>query len=197
MMPVMNGVEFCSRIKTDPATAHIPIILLTAKTLNVDKTEAMNKGADMYITKPFDLDFLLSSIKSIFRREEQITRYIKSRLMLSPPKKDEKQRPDELFLKKVISMIEHNVGNHDFSVEMISKTMGMSSTHLYRKLKAITGFSTSEIINNYRLQKAAQMLVNKEGNITEVMYSVGFSSLSSFSKSFKTKFGVSPTKYKG
>jgi signal transduction histidine kinase/CheY-like chemotaxis protein len=196
MMPVMDGADLCGNIKTDVATAHIPIILLTAKTLDIDKTEGMSKGADMYITKPFDLEFLRSSIQSIFRREEQMTRYIESRLLLSPPAREDKQHPDELFLKKVMSVIERNVGNPGFSVEMISETMGMSSTHLYRKLKAITGFSTSEIINSYRMQKAAQMLTNKEGNITEVMYAVGFSSLSSFSKSFKAKYGVAPTKYK-
>ncbi|WP_245531748.1 helix-turn-helix domain-containing protein [Anaerophaga thermohalophila] len=101
-----------------------------------------------------------------------------------------------LFLKKVMSLVERNVENPDFSVDMISETLGMSSTHLYRKLKAITGQSTRDIINNYRMQKAANMLKNKDGNITEIMYAVGYTSLSSFSKSFKAKFGVSPKGYK-
>lgn len=195
MMPGMSGTELCSTLKSESATSHIPIILLTAKTLDIDKTEGMKKGADMYITKPFDIDYLRSSIQSIFRREEQLTRYIETRLMLSPKKEDIKEDPDKLFLKKVMSIIEQNIANPDFSVEVISKTLGMSSTHLYRKLKTITGQSTRDILNNYRMQKAANMLKTKDVNITEVMYAVGFTSLSSFSKSFKAKFGVSPKEY--
>jgi YesN/AraC family two-component response regulator len=195
MMPVMNGVALCENIKANSGTAHIPVILLTAKTLDVDKTEGMNRGADMYITKPFDINFLRSSIHSIFRREEQMAHYIKNQLLLTPDAGSSKENPDELFLKKIMAVVAHNVANPDFSVEMISDIMGMSSTHLYRKLKAITGLSTREIIINFRMQKAAQMLKNNEGNITEVMYAVGFSSLSSFSKSFKAKYGVSPKGY--
>ncbi len=195
MMPVMHGIELCANIKEHAATAHIPVILLTAKTLDVDKTAGMNKGADMYITKPFDIEFLRSSIKSIFRREEQVAQYVKNQLMLSPGPSEPKESAEALFLKKIMTVVERNVSNPDLSVEMISETMGMSSTHLYRRLKEITGFSSREIIINYRMQKAAQMLKNQEGNITEVMYSVGFSSLSSFSKSFKAKFGMSPRKY--
>ncbi|WP_016778623.1 hybrid sensor histidine kinase/response regulator transcription factor [Anaerophaga thermohalophila] len=196
MMPVMSGTELCQYLKSESATAHIPVILLTAKTLDIDKTEGMNKGADMYITKPFDIEFLRSSIRSIFRREEQMARYIKNRLLISPDETYEKEHPDERFLKKVMSIVERNVENPDFSVDMISETLGMSSTHLYRKLKSITGQSTRGIINNYRMQKAANMLKNKDGNITEIMYAVGYTSLSSFSKSFKAKFGVSPKGYK-
>jgi signal transduction histidine kinase/ligand-binding sensor domain-containing protein/AraC-like DNA-binding protein len=195
MMPVMDGMDLCKQIKTNNATAHIPVILLTAKTLDIDKTEGMNKGADMYITKPFDIEFLKSSIHSLFRREEQMTSYIKTRLLLSPVEEEKTEHPDELFLRKVMAIIERNIANPSFSVEIISETVGMSTTHLYRRLKAVTGQSTRDILNNYRMQKAAQMLANKEGNITEVMYAVGFSSLSSFSKSFKAKFGVSPKGY--
>lgn len=195
MMPVMDGMQLCGQIKTNPSSAHIPVILLTAKTLDIDKTEGMNKGADMYITKPFDIEFLKSSIHSLFRREEEMTRYIKNQLILNPGTEEKKEHPDELFLKKVMTIIERNTNNPGFSVDMVSATVGMSSTHLYRRLKSITGLSTREIINNYRMQKAAQMLSDKEGNITEVMYAVGFSSLSSFSKSFKARFGVSPRMY--
>ncbi|RCW39301.1 hybrid sensor histidine kinase/response regulator transcription factor [Marinilabilia salmonicolor] len=195
MMPVMDGMELCGSLKTNQATAHIPVILLTAKTLDMDKTEGMNRGADMYITKPFDIDFLKSSIHSLFRREEQMARYIRNQLLLTPEKEEPGEQPEEIFLKKVMSIIRHNLSNPDFSVEMLSSAVGMSATHLYRRLKSITGLSTRDIINNFRMQKAEQMLSNREGNITEVMYAVGFSSLSSFSKSFKAKFGVSPKGY--
>lgn len=196
MMPVMDGLDLCTQIRQNQAIAHIPIILLSAKTLPEQKAEGMNTGADLYISKPFDIEYFKSCIKSIFRRDEQISGYIKNELILNPengmsPEKNQ----NEKFLKKVIEIIEKNLGRADFSVEMLSDEVGMSSTHLYRKLKLLTNQSTIDIIKNYRMQKAAQMLKNNEGNITEIMYAVGFSSLSSFSKSFKSVFNVSPSMY--
>ena len=197
MMPVMDGITFCAEIRQNKKTVHIPVILLTAKTLDQDKTEGMTKGADMYITKPFDIEYLKSCVSSIFRREDRMGQYIKQQLQLRPQIAGDKgsRNTKELFLKKVMAIIDRNLGNPDLSVEMISDNMGMSATHLYRKLKEMTGYSTREIIINYRMQKAALMLENKEGNISEIMYAVGFSSLSGFSKSFKSKFGVSPSNY--
>jgi signal transduction histidine kinase/ligand-binding sensor domain-containing protein/DNA-binding response OmpR family regulator len=196
MMPVMDGIELCARIKQNKVSEHIPVILLTARSLDMHKTEGMNTGADMYITKPFDIEYLQACINSIFRHEEQMEAYIKNRLLLNPENNhDNNKNQDELFLKKIISLIERNLSNPEFSVEMLSNTMGMSATHLYRKLKDITGYSTKEVIMNYRMQKAARMIENNEGNISEIMYSVGFSSLSGFSRSFKARFGVSPTTY--
>ncbi len=196
MMPVMDGMELCGKIKENKSTMHIPVILLTARSLDMHKTEGISKGADLYITKPFDIDYLKSAIKGIFRREEQMTDYIKTSLLLNPgdePSHDKNQ--DELFLKKVMDLIENNISNPDLSVEQLGSALGMSATHLYRKLKESTGYSTKEIIMNYRMQKAAQMITNNEGNISEIMYAVGFSSLSGFSRSFKAKFGVAPTVY--
>ncbi len=196
MMPIMDGIELCSKIKENQALAHIPVILLTAKTLDAQKTEGMITGADFYITKPFDIEYFKSCIESIFRREEQFLHYIKNELLLNPERKIASEKnQDEIFLKKVVSIIEKNMSDPDFSVEMISDAIGMSSTHLYRRLKLITNQSTMDIIKNYRMQKAAQMIGNNEGNITEIMYAVGFSSLSSFSKSFKSVFEVSPSLY--
>jgi signal transduction histidine kinase/ligand-binding sensor domain-containing protein/DNA-binding response OmpR family regulator len=196
MMPVMDGMELCEKIKENKATTHIPVILLTARSLDMHKTEGISKGADLYITKPFDMDYLKSAIKGVFRREEQMTDYIKTQLLLNPgDQPNSNKNQDELFLKKVIDLIENNIANPELSVELLGSAMGMSATHLYRKLKESTGYSTKEIIMNYRMQKAAQMIANNEGNISEIMYAVGFSSLSGFSRSFKTKFGVAPTVY--
>ena len=197
MMPVMDGFEVCSFLKNNKVTAHIPVILLTAKSLDAHKSEGIHKGADLYITKPFDIEYLKSCIQNIFRRDEQLAGYIKTELMVNPREHHESVKStDEMFVQKVMETIETNLSNPSLSVEMISSDMGMSATHLYRKLKEITGHSTKDIILNYRMQKAAGMIVNKEGNVTEIMYAVGFSSLSSFSKSFKTKFGVPPSEYK-
>ncbi len=196
MMPGLDGFELCTKLKSDNKTNHIPIILLTAKGMNTQKVEGMNRGADMYITKPFETDYLISCIESIFRRESFTIQYSKNLLITSPDKpSDEADNQDEKFLKKVMTIVETNIQNPSFSVEILSEEIGISSTHLYRKLKALTGHSTQEIIKNYRLKKAAQMLENNEGNISEIMYKVGFSNLSTFSKRFKAEFGVAPSDY--
>ncbi|GAO30243.1 hybrid sensor histidine kinase/response regulator transcription factor [Geofilum rubicundum] len=196
MMPVMDGFVFCSLVKQNKATAHIPVILLTAKSLDLYKTEGMEKGADMYITKPFDMDYLKSCIASVFRRDKQLEDFFTRSLVLNPSTDGERTGgEEELFLKKVMAVIQNNISNPDLSVEMISREIGLSATHLYRKLKQFTGYSTKEIITNYRMQKAADMLQNKHGNVTEIMYAVGFSSLASFSRNFKGRFGVAPSAY--
>ncbi|WP_321321604.1 two-component regulator propeller domain-containing protein [Labilibaculum sp.] len=196
MMPVMDGIEMCKKIKQNTSTKQIPIILLTAKTLDIQKTEGIEVGANMYITKPFDINYLKACINNIVSRKEQLHDFIKKELLINPLEENNPDRnQDEQFLKKVMEFISENISNPDLSVEMISSKMNLSSTHLYRKLKAITNQSTKDILKNYRLQKAAQMIKNNEGNITEIMYSVGFNSLSGFSKSFKSIFGVSPSEY--
>lgn len=196
MMPVMDGIELCRQIKSNRATMHIPVILLTARSLDMHKTEGLTEGADMYLTKPFDMDVLKSSLLSLFRRQDLLTQYIRTDLILKPLQEaDTDRNQDELFLKKVITLIENHMANPDLSVELIAASLGMSATHLYRKLKENTGYSTKEIIMNYRMQKAAQMIRNNEGNISEIMYAVGFSSLAGFSRSFKAKFGVAPSAF--
>ena len=196
MMPEMDGIEMCSKIKQNASLQRIPVILLTAKSLDVQKTEGIESGANMYITKPFDMNYLKACLHNLLKGEEQLYDYIRKELLVTPNETaEETNNQDELFLKKVMEIISENIGNPELSVDMISSQMGMSSTHLYRKIKAITNQSTKDILKNYRLQKAAQMIKNNEGNVTEIMYGVGFNSLSSFSKSFKNVFGVSPSEY--
>ncbi|WP_158522868.1 two-component regulator propeller domain-containing protein [Geofilum rhodophaeum] len=194
MMPGMDGRALCSRLKKDKTTAHLPVILLTAQGLDSQKTEGMEAGADLYLTKPVDMDYLRACIVGMFRRDEEMEAYFVRKLMLNPQGGEGKPlAEDELFLQKVMRIIEGQVSNPDLSVDSIAQEVGFSSTHLYRKLKEITGRSTKEIVVNYRMQKAADMLRHQEGNITEVMYAVGFSSLASFSRSFKSKYGVTPS----
>jgi len=196
MMPVMNGLELCQKLKKQPQTAAVPVILLTAKTLDAQKTEGMMTGADLYITKPFNIAYLYSCIESLFRRENILQNYIKNELLIQPPNpnaSDDDQ--NHIFIRRVMAVIEKNIDNNNLSVNFISREIGISSTHLYRKLMAITSQSTKDIIKNYRLKKAAGMLRNNEGNVTEIMYAVGFSSISSFSKSFKSVYGCPPGEY--
>ncbi len=196
MMPIMDGLELCAKIKADKSTAHLPVILLTAKTMEEQKLEGMQSGADLYITKPFDIDYLRSCIDAIFKRDRQLSEFIKNQLILTPSAPENNSyNPDEQFLSEVMSLIENNLSDSNLTVEYIAAKTNMSATHLYRKLKQITGRSTKELIIDYRLQKAALLIKSKRFNVTETMYAVGFSSLSAFSKSFKNKYGVSPGKY--
>ncbi len=196
MMPVMDGLEMCKMMKQSAELHQIPVILLTAKSLDVQKVEGIESGANMYITKPFDINYLKACVVNLLERDQQLYDFIKKQLLIKPVEVDASElNQDEIFIKKVMDIISENISNPNLSVDMISSEIGLSSTHLYRKLKAITNQSTKDILKNYRLQKAAQMIQNNEGNITEIMYYVGFNSLSSFSKSFKTKFGVSPSEY--
>jgi signal transduction histidine kinase/ligand-binding sensor domain-containing protein/DNA-binding response OmpR family regulator len=195
MMPVVDGLELCKRIKEDNKTSHIPIILLTAKSLTAHKIEGIRMGADIYMTKPFEVDLLEAHIDHLLERKAELAQYFKYELITQPKSNDNKENEDDKFLKKVMNTIEANIANPDFSVETLSDEMGMSTTHLYRKLKSLTHLSANEIIKKYRIKKASLLLKNKEGNISEIMYEVGFSNLSYFSKCFKSEFGISPKEY--
>ncbi len=197
MMPVMDGIQMCKQLKSNPDYQRIPIILLTAKALDKQKTEGMVSGANMYITKPFDIAYLKACVNNLVQTESVLYQYIKNKLIINPEtERSAENNQNELFIKKVMEIISQNVSNPDLTVELISSEIGLSSTHLYRKIKSITNQSTKDVIKNYRLNTAAHMIKNNEGNITEIMYSVGFSSLSSFSKSFKSMFGCNPSDYK-
>ncbi|MCU4164817.1 hybrid sensor histidine kinase/response regulator transcription factor [Carboxylicivirga caseinilyticus] len=197
MMPIMDGIELCKKIKNNVQYQRIPVILLTAKALDNQKTEGIESGANMYITKPFDIAYLKACINNLIKTETVIYEYIRNKMIINPePNRSSENNQNEQFIKKVMEIIAENVSNPDLTVDFISSNIGMSSTHLYRKIKAITNQSTKDVIKNYRLNMAAQMLTNNEGNITEIMYNVGFSSLSSFSKSFKVMFGCNPSEYK-
>jgi signal transduction histidine kinase/ligand-binding sensor domain-containing protein/DNA-binding response OmpR family regulator len=195
MMPVMDGLDFCKKIKEDSRTSHIPIILLTAKSLTSHKIEGIRMGADIYMTKPFEIELLEAHIDHLLERQTELAQYFRHELITEPIPKESGENEDDRFLKKVMNTIEANISNSDFSVEHLSDELGMSSTHLYRKLKSLTHLSANEIIKRYRLKKASLLLKNKEGNISEIMYEVGFSNLSYFSKCFKTEFSVTPKEF--
>lgn len=195
MMPVMDGLTLCKKIKENPKTAHVGIILLTAKSLTSQKVEGIKMGADAYITKPFEMDILEASIEHLLKRKQELADYFRSELLTQPDPLKVSENQDDKFIRKVMNVIEANLSNPELSVEKLSDEIGMSSTHLYRKLKSLTHLSGNEIIKKYRIKKASLLLKNKEGNITEIMYDVGFSNLSYFSKCFKAEFGMSPKDY--
>lgn len=195
MMPVMDGITLCKEIKSNPKTSHVSVILLTAKSLTANKVEGIKIGADVYLTKPFEVELLEAHIDHLIARNEELKSYFRDELIQIPEGSDEANNEDHIFVKRVMDIIQANISNSELTVELISDEMAMSSTHLYRRLKATTNHSAKEIIQKYRLKKASLLLQNKEGNITEIMYQTGFSSLSYFSKCFKAEYKMSPKKY--
>lgn len=196
MMPEMDGHELCRELKHCNNTMHIPIILLTAQSLDQQKLKGVKSGADIYITKPFEIEYLSTCIENMLKREDYLSSYIKRIAIISAKTESNKEdNQDTIFINKVMRFIELNVSEPSLSVENLASDLGISTTHLYRKLKSITGFSTQDLIKKYRLEKAANMLKNNEGNITEIMYAVGFSSLSAFSKAFKSHMHESPSMF--
>ncbi|WP_082026734.1 hybrid sensor histidine kinase/response regulator transcription factor [Flammeovirga sp. OC4] len=193
MMPVMDGISFTEEIKKNPKTDKIPIILLTAKSLTTQKIEGLNAGADIYLTKPVEIEELTTYAFKLIAKGKTLSAS-KSDLV-----GDEGVNPmnneDTIFVNKVIDFIESNLSNEDLSVEMIADEMSISAKHLTRKLKAITQQTPKDIIKKYRLKKASILLQNKEGNITDIVDQTGFSSLSYFSRVFKSEFKMSPKKY--
>ncbi|MGV3604426.1 MAG: hybrid sensor histidine kinase/response regulator transcription factor [Dyadobacter fermentans] len=195
MMPVMDGLTFCSKIKNDPKTSQLSVILLTARSLASQRIEGIRIGADAYITKPFDIELLDAQIENLLQRKRELTAYFRHELIVTPTADEGKENKDDKFVRKVMNIIEAHISDPDFTVEMLGSEIGMSSAHLSRKLKSLTQFSANEIIKKYRIKKASLMLENKGGNISEVMYDVGFSNLSYFSKCFREEFGVTPKEY--
>jgi len=193
MMPKKDGYELCNTLKINIKTSHIPIIMLTAKAGQSNKIAGLTQGADAYLTKPFDADELLLRIKNLIAARKKIWEHFKSSDLTVIEGLDLKS-VDDKFLQKVMKTIKDNLDNELLSVEDIASKVGFSRAQLYRKLKALTNKSAGQLINGIRLNEAKRMLVHKIGSVSEVAYSVGYSNMSYFTKSFKEKFGVLPSK---
>lgn len=194
MMPEMDGIEMCEKLKDDVRTSHIPIVLLTAKTGIENKMDGISQGADDYIEKPFRLDFLLLRVKKLIEQRVLLREAFMTNKILEPSEINVGS-VDRDFLEKLVKTIEDDIDNPDLNVKRLSETVGLSHTNLYRKIKGLTGLTATEFIRNTRLKRAAQLLKNKELNVTDVMYMVGFSHRSYFTRSFREFFGVSPREY--
>ncbi|MGQ7868138.1 two-component regulator propeller domain-containing protein [Sunxiuqinia sp. sy24] len=193
MMPGINGIEFCKQIKSDLKTSHIPIILLTAKTATESIIEGYEKGADDYIGKPFSIELVKTRINNLIAQRERLQQKIKT-LNLEPSNISPTSL-DEQFLRKTIDLIEQNISNHEYSAEDLGLTLGLSQDSLYRKIKNLTGMSTTKFIRMIRLKRAAQLLKSTDYTISEILYEVGFTNPSYFAKCFKQQFGVSASEY--
>jgi signal transduction histidine kinase/DNA-binding response OmpR family regulator len=196
MMPKMDGYEMTRRLRQDERTSHIPIILLTAKSDKDSKLQGLGLGADDYLIKPFDSDELLARIKNLIETRKMLQEKFGSGTeVLQKPAKATISYLDEQFLNRVIMVIEEHLSEEEFSIEEFGKDVGMSRSQIHRKLKALTGKSTSLYLRTVRLAKAKQMIEQKKGNISDICYAVGFSSPAYFSRCFKEEFGYAPSEH--
>ena len=194
MMPVMDGLEFTQQLKTNTATSHIPVIMLTAKNLEEHRAEGYEQGADSYITKPFHSKVLLARVENLLHQRAHL-RQLFAQGAAEGKETEEVSRLDDrdkAFVKQLHDIIKSNMGNSDFGVEDIGAEIGLSRVQLYRKVKAITGSSVVDLLRKARLAKARRMLEANSMNISEVAYEVGFSSPSYFTKCFKDEYGMLP-----
>ena len=194
MMPNMDGVEFCRKLKTDERTSHIPVIMLTAKASVENRIEGLETGADDYITKPFNMKELLTRINNLIDQRKKLRERF-SREVTLQPKDIAITSADEKFLNRTIGIIEKNLGDGEFDVASLRDEIGLSHMQLFRKLKALTDQAPGDFIRTIRLKRAAQLMEKKFGNIAEITYEVGFNNLSYFAKCFKEMFGMSPSEY--
>jgi len=197
MMPLMDGITFCKKMKQNIHLNHIPIILLTAKNSEEDILEGLDVGADSYITKPFHIEVLKKNIFNILHNRETLKNsYGGNQEQKDKIEKIDIKSPDEKLMERVMNEINKNIGNPNFTVEMLATEVGLSRVHLHRKLKELTNQTTRDFIRNVRLQQAAMLLKEKNQNITEISELVGFTSINYFSYAFKELYGVSPSEYK-
>jgi CheY-like chemotaxis protein/AraC-like DNA-binding protein len=195
MMPKIDGLKLCEMIKTHDATSHIPVILLTARADQMSKLQGLEKGADDYIGKPFDIAELVVRIENLVaNRRRMQQKYAKDVLLNSPEIKFDSV--DEVFLKKVLTYIDDNLDKPSLTVETLADECCLSQVQLYRKVKALTGNGPNELIRNVRLERAANMIKYNAGSIADIAYKCGFSNMSYFSKCFKEKYQKSPTEFR-
>lgn len=193
MMPEKDGFELCQELKADERTSHIPIILLTAKADQRSKIEGLTHGADAYLAKPFHQEELLVRLEKMIELRRRLQdRFQQQGSLLAVLKTSPKTRED-LFLQKVIQIIESQMEGENFGMPQLCKELNMSRTNLFRKLKALTGKSTTLLIRKLRLEKAKQLLETTEMNVTEVSFAVGFTSPNYFSRVFQEEFGFRPS----
>lgn len=196
MMPEMDGLTLCRKIKQNVNINHIPVILLTAKTHEEDNLEGLDVGADAYMTKPFSIDILKKTVENIIESREMLRNcFVGNQEQEIKQPTSELQSTDHKLLEKIMHVINNNLGNPELNVEMISSEVGISRVHLYRKLKELTNQSTRDLIRNTRLKHAADLLTYKHYSITEIATLTGFTSTSLFSRAFKEFYGVSPKDY--
>ncbi|KAA5272044.1 DNA-binding response regulator [Bacteroides faecis] len=195
MMPVMNGVEMVKQLKANLTTSTIPVIMLTAKDDKKTEYNLLSLGIEAFISKPFDIKELVAHIDRILRNKYRLVRKLKEEGISLETDTVITESPDEKFLTYITEVIEQNLSNSDLNVTRLSELSGYHSKQIYRRVKQLTGYTTVEYIKGIRMKKAAMLLAKKQFMISEVMYMVGFSDSSYFSKCFVEKYGKTPRQY--
>ena len=190
MMPEMDGLECCKRIKSEIQTSHIPVMLLTACALDEQRIEGFECGADSYISKPFNSQLLLTRIQNLIDNRQRLKQMFNDSNTCS---KESVSEVEKDFVDRFRSLVEKNLGNSELSVEDLGEQMGMSRVQLYRKIKALTNYSPVELLRITRLKKASSLLASTSKTISEITYEVGFTSPSYFTKCYKDYFGENPS----
>ncbi|WP_071843102.1 two-component regulator propeller domain-containing protein [Pontibacter korlensis] len=194
MMPVLDGLEFCKKVKGDSRTSHIPFLLLSAHTAEEQKLRGLNIGANDYITKPFSFELLLSRVNNLVTQNQLLHKALEKKISVQTSQEEIVSLDDKL-IQRAIKLVEENLSNPDFSVEYMSKELAISRVHLYKKMVSLTGTSPVEFIRKIRLQHAARLLEKSQLTVSEVAYKVGFNNRKYFTKYFKEEYQVLPSAY--
>lgn len=194
MMPGMDGIELCKKLKQDAQTLHIPVVLLTAKAGELHQLEGLSVGADDYVTKPFNPGIFVAKINTIIRNQARLREYYTSRILLEPVD-DELNSADKEFLDKAIDLVEKNLQEDDFGVKQMMDELCVSQATLYRKIKQLTGVSTTEFIRSVRIKKAAELISQNQYPISQIAYDVGFSSVRYFRDCFYKIYKKTPSEF--
>jgi YesN/AraC family two-component response regulator len=194
MMPKMDGIEMCKRIKSDERTSHIPVVMLTAKVTLEDKLEGFDTGVDDFIAKPFQMKELKARVHNLIEQRRKLRERFSRELTLEPHEITVNSY-DEEFLNRAIVTVESHMSDENFGINNFQKELNMSPTTLFRKLHSLTNQSPSGFIRSIRIKRAAQLIKQNYGNIANIAYEVGFNNPSYFSKCFKEIIGISPAEY--
>ena len=192
MMPEMDGIEFCNKIKSTISTCHIPVILLTARSSITHKKEGYETGADSYVTKPFSVDLLDTRVENLIKSRSKLKDYY-TRAMLLQPSVVTTESHDDKFIKQLVELVEKYISDSDLDVLKLANELFVSRPVLYRKVKALTDLSIIEFIRTVRMNRAAQLLKTGQYRISEVALEVGFSDPKYFRKCFKEQFKITPS----
>ena len=192
MMPGIDGIECCRRLKSELQTCHIPVILLTACSLDEQRIQGYDGGADSYISKPFSSQLLLARIHNLIDSHQRLKQFFGDRQTLA---KEDICDLDKDFVEKFKALIEEKMGDSELNVEDLGREMGLSRVQLYRKIKSLTNYAPNELLRMSRLKRAASLLASSGMTVAEIAYEVGFTSPSYFTKCYKEQFGESPTEF--
>lgn len=197
MMPEMDGITLCKKVKQNINISHIPVIMLTAKSKTEDRIEGLEVGADAYMVKPFNTEILRTTVFNLINNRERLKGQRSSEQIIEEKvDKIERKSNNEILMDRIMKVINERISDPTLNVETLAASIGMSRVHMHRKLKELTNQSTKNFIRNIRLKQAATLLIENDLTVSEAAYATGFTSISHFSTSFREFYGVSPTEYK-